>query len=55
MRWLLVLTKFRSPGIPLTEIRSYSELDRHGPGTRAVRCEILRPHEADVLEQLAEL
>ncbi|HEX6343619.1 hypothetical protein [Umezawaea sp.] len=45
----------RSSGTPLPGIRRYAELVREGSGTEAARPDLLRAHEAGVIQQVAEL
>jgi DNA-binding transcriptional MerR regulator len=55
VEWLRVCTKLRSSGMPLPKIRRYAELARAGDATAPERLALLREHEADVRERLAEL
>ncbi|GMA32838.1 MerR family transcriptional regulator [Litorihabitans aurantiacus] len=53
VRWIVMLTRLRSTGMPIREVRRYAELVRNGPGNEDERLEILRGHRRDVLAQLA--
>jgi DNA-binding transcriptional MerR regulator len=55
VEWLRVCMKLRSSGMPLPEIRHYAQLVLDGAGNEAERLEILRPHEAKVQQQVADL
>ncbi|MFI6641471.1 MerR family transcriptional regulator [Streptomyces sp. NPDC050504] len=52
--WLNLCVVLRGSGMPLPEIRRYTELNREG-GTESDRLALLRAHEARVGEQIAEL
>jgi DNA-binding transcriptional MerR regulator len=53
--WLRVCIKLRRSGMPLAKIRRLAELVREGSGNEPERLELLREHERDVKQQLAEL
>jgi len=53
--WLKVCVQLRSSGMPLPEIRRYAQLVLEGAGNEAERFEILRRHEANVQQQVADL
>ncbi len=53
--WLLNCTKFRASGMPLATIREFAGLVRQGPGNEQRRLELLREHQAQVLDRIAEL
>jgi DNA-binding transcriptional MerR regulator len=55
VEWLLVCSKLRSSGMPLSLIRRYAELAREGASTVEERLGILREHESSVRAQLTEL
>ncbi|MEO5533723.1 MAG: MerR family transcriptional regulator [Pseudolysinimonas sp.] len=54
VRWVTFVTKLRSTGMPIRDIRRYTDLARQGDGTTAARLQLLRAHRERVLEQLAE-
>ena len=53
--WVSFITKLRSTGMPIRDIRRYAELARQGDETTAARLELLVAHRERVLEQLAEV
>jgi len=53
--WLLFITKLRSTGMPIRDIRRYAELAREGDHTTPQRLALLVEHRSRVLEQLAEV
>lgn len=55
VEWLRVCTKLRSSGMPLPSIRAYVELVVAGPGNEEGRLAILREHEENVRQQVADL
>jgi DNA-binding transcriptional MerR regulator len=55
VEWLMVCTKLRSSGMPLPEIRRYAQLVKQGDGNEPERLELLRRHEANVQQQVADL
>jgi DNA-binding transcriptional MerR regulator len=55
VEWLKVCMRLRSSGMPLPEIRRYAELVLKGDGNEAERLELLREHEANVQQQIADL
>jgi DNA-binding transcriptional MerR regulator len=52
IRWVVLLTKLRSTGMPIRRMREYAELVRAGDGNEAERLALLEAHRAAVLEQL---
>jgi len=54
LEWIDLVTKLRSTGMPIRQIRRYAELVRWGPGNEAERLEILEAHRAEVLTQIEE-
>jgi DNA-binding transcriptional MerR regulator len=54
LEWIDFVTKLRSTGMPIRQIRRYAELVRSGPGNEAGRLEILEAHRAEVLAQIEE-
>jgi len=55
LRWIELLTRLRSTGMPIRDIRKYAALVRAGDGNEAERLELLRAHREQVLRQLAEV
>jgi len=55
LRWIEMITRLRSTGMPVREVREYAALVRAGDGNEAERLELLRAHRARVLAQLAEV
>lgn len=53
--WLTFITKLRSTGMPIRDIRRYAELARQGDKTTPQRLALLVEHRGRVLEQLAEV
>lgn len=53
--WVLFLTKLRSTGMPIAQVREYVELARAGDETSADRMELLLRHRIAVLSQLEEI
>jgi DNA-binding transcriptional MerR regulator len=53
--WLTVCTVLRGSGMPIPEIRRYTELVRAGEGNEAQRLLLLREHQRRVVEQAAQL
>lgn len=52
LEWIDLVTKLRSTGMPIRQIRRYAELVRSGPGNEAERLEMLEAHRAEVLAQI---
>jgi DNA-binding transcriptional MerR regulator len=52
IRWVTLLTKMRSTGMPIRRIREYADLVRAGDGNEAERLALLESHREAVLEQL---
>ncbi|MET0954376.1 MAG: MerR family transcriptional regulator [Cryobacterium sp.] len=53
--WITFLTKLRSTGLPISQVRAYADLARLGDDTRADRLELLQRHRITVVAQLAEM
>lgn len=53
--WLTLCVNLRATGMPIPQIRRYSELVRAGDGNESERLEVLREHRQRMLTQLAEL
>lgn len=55
LRWIEMVTRLRSTGMPIRDVRRYAALVRAGAGNEAERLELLRTHRQHVLTQLAEV
>jgi DNA-binding transcriptional MerR regulator len=55
LRWVSLLMKLRGTGMPIRDMRRYTELVRAGDGNEAARLELLEGHRVAVLDQLAEV
>lgn len=55
LRWIELVTRLRSTGMAIRDVRRYADLVREGVGTEAARLELLREHRRKVLTQLAEV
>ena len=53
--WIVMITRLRSTGMPVREVRAYAALVRAGDGNEAERLALLRAHRQRVLAQLAEV
>jgi DNA-binding transcriptional MerR regulator len=53
--WLNLCVVLRASGMPIPDIRRYTELARAGAGTEPARLALLRDHESRVLDRIAEL
>jgi DNA-binding transcriptional MerR regulator len=53
--WLAVCLVLRGAGMPLRDVRRYTELVRAGAGTEAERLQLLLEHEARVLAERQDL
>jgi len=53
--WIRMLTRLRSTGMPIREVREYAALVRAGDGNEADRLALLRAHRTRVLAQLTEV
>jgi DNA-binding transcriptional MerR regulator len=53
--WVRLITKLRSTGMPIRDVRRYADLVRAGEGNEAERLELLRAHRQVVLARLAEV
>lgn len=54
LRWIVLLTRLRSTGMPIRDVRRYAELARAGRDTEAERLALLTAHRSAVLTQIAE-
>src|ERR1700760_1230344 len=52
--WIVMVTRLRSTGLPIRDVRRYADLVRQGEGTDLARIELLRAHRETVLARLAE-
>ena len=55
LTWVQLITKLRSTGMPIRDVRRYADLVRAGDGNEAERLELLRAHRRVVLARLAEV
>ncbi len=55
VEWLRLCVLLRASGMPLPLIRRYTELVRQGAGNEQERLALLRQHEEQVVDQIAEL
>jgi DNA-binding transcriptional MerR regulator len=55
IRWVTLLTRMRSTGMPIRRIREYAELVRAGEGNEAERLALLETHRESVLAKLDEM
>ena len=53
--WIGLVTRLRSTGMPIREVRQYAGLVRSGTGNEAERLELLLAHREAVLQQLDEV
>jgi DNA-binding transcriptional MerR regulator len=53
--WLRMCIMLRMSGMPVPEIRRYTELVRQGDGNEPQRLEILKEHQERVRQQMAQL
>ena len=52
IRWVVLLTKLRSTGMPIRRMREYADLVRAGDGNEAQRLALLEAHRVAVRMQL---
>jgi DNA-binding transcriptional MerR regulator len=55
LRWIELVTRLRATGMPIREVKTYTELVRAGDGNELERLALLRGHRDRVLHQLAEV
>ena len=55
LTWIELITRLRSTGMPISDVRRYAALVRAGDGTEAERLALLKAHRAHVEAQLAEV
>jgi DNA-binding transcriptional MerR regulator len=53
--WIEMITRLRSTGMPMRDVRRYAALVRKGAGNEAERLELLRAHRERVEAELAEV
>jgi DNA-binding transcriptional MerR regulator len=53
--WIRMITRLRSTGMPIREVRQYADLVRAGDGNEAERLQLLVAHRDRVRLQLAEV
>jgi DNA-binding transcriptional MerR regulator len=53
LRWIDLVTKLRSTGMPIRDVRRYADLVRSGDGNEEDRLVLLRAHREQVLADLA--
>jgi DNA-binding transcriptional MerR regulator len=53
--WVRLVTRLRSTGMPIREVRQYAGLVRSGTGNEAERLELLLAHRKAVVQQLDEV
>jgi len=55
LEWIRLVTRLRSTGMPIRDVRHYASLVRDGSGNEDARLELLLAHRKAVLDQLAEV
>ena len=55
LTWIQLVTRLRSTGMPIRDVRRYAALVRAGEGNEEERLELLREHRRAVLARLAEV
>ena len=55
LSWIEMITRLRSTGMPIRDVRRYADLVRSGDGNEAERLALLKAHRARVEEQLAQV
>ena len=55
IEWIRLITKLRSTGMPIRDVRRYADLVRAGEGNEQERLDLLRAHRQVVLARLAEV
>jgi len=55
LTWIRLISKLRSTGMPIRDVRRYTEMVRAGDGNEAERLELLLAHRQVVLARLAEV
>ena len=55
LTWIEMITRLRSTGMPVRDVRRYADLVRAGDGNEAERLALLKDHRARVEAQLREV
>ena len=55
LTWITLITRLRSTGMPIRDVRRYAALVRDGEGNEAERLELLMAHRSRVEAQLAQV
>ncbi len=55
VNWVMFLTRLRSTGMSIRQVRQYADLVRTGASTELDRLQLLEQHRDRVVEQLAEM
>ena len=55
LTWVEMITRLRSTGMPMRDVRRYAALVRDGDGNEAERLDLLKAHRDRVERQLAEV
>ena len=55
LTWIEMITRLRSTGMPMRDVRRYAALVRDGAGNEAERLDLLKAHRDRVERQLAEV
>lgn len=55
LRWIEMVTRLRSTGMPIRDVRRYAALVRDGDGNESERLDLLLAHREVVERQLAEV
>jgi DNA-binding transcriptional MerR regulator len=55
LTWIEMLTRLRSTGMPIRDVRRYAALVREGAGNEAERLDLLKAHRDRVEAELAEV
>ena len=55
LTWIEMITRLRSTGMPMRDVRRYAALVRAGDGNEAERLDLLKTHRERVERQLAEV
>jgi DNA-binding transcriptional MerR regulator len=55
LTWIEMITRLRSTGMPMRDVRRYAELVRDGDGNEAARLALLKAHRSRVEAQLSEV
>jgi DNA-binding transcriptional MerR regulator len=55
LTWIEMITRLRSTGMPIRDVRRYADMVRAGDGNEAERLELLKAHRERVEAQLSEV